>query len=110
MDSPPQLSKRGPEIQMKSGHDDPLIKALALLSRSVLSDDGASKRSLSPVSGDIGEMFLAELQARRERLKNWLRLLKEEARVTGESGLVARGSRYKCRGPAVSRRRRSAAD
>ena len=83
---------------MKTGKDDTLTKALALLQRTVPGADHAVKRpSLSPVSGDVGELFLAELQTRRERLRHWISLLSEEARVSGGGVPVVRGSRYKCR-------------
>ena len=85
---------------MKTEHDDALTKALAPLRRTVPGEDRAvTESSISPVSGDIGEMFLAELQARRERLKHWIRLVSEEARLNGGCARAVRGSRYKCRGP-----------
>jgi hypothetical protein len=84
---------------MKTGEDDTLTKELALLQRTVPSADHAVKRpSLSPVSGDVGELFLAELQARRERLQHWIGLLHEEARQDGVCTPVVCASRYKCRG------------
>jgi hypothetical protein len=83
---------------MKTEHD-ALTKALALLERSVPGEDRAmTESSLSPVSGDIGEMFLAELQARRERLNHWIRLVSEEARLNGGGAPVVPGPRHKCRG------------
>jgi hypothetical protein len=83
---------------MKTEHD-ALTKALALLERSVPGEDRAmTESSLSPVSGDIGELFLAELQARRERLSHWIRLVSEEARLNGGCAPVVPGSRHKCRG------------
>jgi hypothetical protein len=84
---------------MKTKHDDSLTKALALLQRAVLNEDRAVAGSpLSPVSDEIGELFLAELQARRERLRHWIRLLNEEARLSGGRAPAASGSRHKCRG------------
>ena len=89
---------------MKTEHD-ALTKALALLERSVPGEDRAmTESSLSPVSGDIGEMFLAELQARRERLNHWIRLVSEEARLNGGGAPVVRGSRPKCRALQLSPR------
>jgi hypothetical protein len=80
---------------MKTEHDDAVTKALALLRQTVPGEDRALKgSSLSPVSDDVGELFLAELQARRERLKRWIRLVSEEARLCVP---VVGGSRYKCR-------------
>jgi hypothetical protein len=87
---------------MKTEHDDSLTKALALLQQTVLSEDRAvAGSSLSPVSDDIGEMFLAELQARRERLRRWIRLLHEEARLNGGGVPAVGGSRHKCGGLAL---------
>jgi hypothetical protein len=84
---------------MKTEHDAP-TKALALIERTVPGEDrAATESSLSPVSGDIGELFLAELQARRKRLNHWIRLVSEEARLNGGCAPVVRGSRHKCRGP-----------
>jgi hypothetical protein len=64
-------------------------------------DDRAVTESTSSVSGDIGELFLTELRARRERLKQWIRLVSEEARRNGGRTAVSRRSRYKCRGPRI---------
>lgn len=94
---------------MKPEHDDSLTEALTLLRKTVLSEDHALKGySLSPDSCDIGGLFLAELQARRERLKHWIQLLEEEARLSGGRASVACGSRHKCRRlglpPGVERR------
>ena len=83
---------------MKTEHDAP-TKALALIERSVPGEDrAAAESSPSPVSGDIGELFVAELEARRERLKRWIRLVSEEARLNGGCAPVVLGSRHKCRG------------
>ncbi len=78
---------------------DTLTKALALIERTVPGEDrAAAESSPSPVSGDIGELFVAELQARRKRLSHWIRLVSEEARLNGGCAPVALGSRHKCRG------------
>jgi hypothetical protein len=88
---------------MKTKHDDSLTKALALLQKTVLREDRAVAGScLSPVSDDIGELFLAELQSRRERLRRWLRLLNEEARLSGGRAPAVGGSRHQCRGPRLT--------
>jgi hypothetical protein len=85
---------------MKTEYDDSPTAALALLERTVPGEDHASMESShSPVSCDIGELFLAELQARRERLRHWINLLSEEARLSGGGIPAAHGSRYKCIGP-----------
>jgi hypothetical protein len=90
---------------MKTEHDDSLRKALALLERTVPGKDHAvTESSRSPVSCDIGELFLAELQARRERLRHWISLLSEEARVSGGRLPGVSGSRYKCKGLALPSR------
>jgi len=87
---------------MKTGHDDCLTKALALLKQTVPGGDRALKGpSLSPVSGDIGDLFLAELQARRERLKHWIRLVNEEVRLDGVRAPAVCGTRHQCRGPRI---------
>ena len=86
---------------MKTEHDDSPTKALAWLEQTVPGEDHAvTESSRPPVScdSDIGELFVAELQARRERLRHWISLLSEEARVSGGGVPVVRGSRYKCRG------------
>jgi hypothetical protein len=85
---------------MKTEHDDSPATALALLERTAPGEDHALTESArSPVPGDIGELFLAELRARRERLRHWLSLLSEEARSGGGRIPVVHESRYKCRGP-----------
>jgi hypothetical protein len=61
-------------------------------------DRDATGSSLPPVSGDIGELFLIELQARGERLRHWIRLVSEVARLDRGCAPGVRGSRYKCRG------------
>jgi hypothetical protein len=96
---------------MKTKHDDSPLKALALLPQAVPGDDRlATESSLSPVSCDLGELFVAEMQARRERLSHWLRLLSEEARLNGGCAPAPGSSRYKCRGERrLSARRHSTA-
>ena len=87
---------------MKTGHDDTVTKALALLQKTMPSEDRALKGpSFSSVSDDVGELFLAELQARRERLKHWIRLVSEDARRNGGRAPVVRGTRHKCRGTRI---------
>ena len=71
---------------MKTEHDD---------------DRAVTESALSPVSGDISELFLTELQARRERLRHWISLLSEEAHLSGGGVPVVRGSRHKCRSLAL---------
>ena len=85
---------------MKTKHDDPLTKALARLHQTVSGEDHAvTESSRPPIScdSDIGELFLAELQTRRERLGHWISLLSEEARLSGGGVAVVQGSRHKCR-------------
>jgi hypothetical protein len=94
---------------MKTEHDDSPTTASGLLERTVPGENHAlTESSCSPVVCDSAEWFLAELQARRERLRHWINLLSEEARLSGGRMPVAQGSRYKCRGsrlPAGSERR-----
>ena len=85
---------------MKTEHDDSPTKTLARLPQTVPGEDRAVTESSGlPVScdSDIGELFLAELQARRERLRHWISLLSEEAGLSGGGVAVVRGSRHKCR-------------
>jgi hypothetical protein len=83
---------------MRTEHDDAVTKALALLRQTAPGEDrDAKESSLSPVSGDIGELFLAELQTRRKRLSQWIRLMNEEAHLSGGRTPLVRGSRYRCR-------------
>jgi hypothetical protein len=87
---------------MKTEHDISLRKALARLEGTMTGEDHAlTESSRSPVSCDIGELFLAELQARRERLRHWISLLSEEARLSGWRRPAVSGSRHKCRGLAL---------
>src|SRR5271157_2084853 len=87
---------------MRTGHDDFVTKALALLERALPGEDRAlTGSSRSPVSCDVGELFLVELQARRERLRHWISLLNEEARVSGGRVPAFDRPRHKCRGLAV---------
>jgi len=84
---------------MKTEHDDTLMKALALLQKAMPGEDRALRgSSLSPASDDVCELFLVELQARRERLKHWIRLVSEGARLNGGRAPVVCGTRHKCRG------------
>ena len=90
---------------MKTEPDDSPTTALALLERPVPGEDHALTESSRPaVSCDIGELFLAELEVRRERLRHWIRLLSEEARLSGGGIPVAHGPRHKCRGPRLATR------
>jgi hypothetical protein len=85
---------------MKTEHDDSPTKALVRLPLTVPGEDhDATEFSHPPGScdSDIGESFLAELQARRERLRHWISLLSEEASLSGGGVAVVRGSRHKCR-------------
>ena len=92
---------------MKTKHDDPLTKALARLHQTVSGGDHAvTESSRPPIScdSDIGELFLAELQTRRERLGHWISLLSEEMRLSGGLMPVVYESRHKCSGPRSPRR------
>ena len=85
---------------MTSEHDDSLTKALARLQQTVSGEDHAvMESSRPPVSceSDIGELFLAELEGRRERLRYWISLLSEEAHLSGGGVPMVRGSHHKCR-------------
>ncbi len=54
-----------------------------------------SKRAGDPLAADIGELFLAELQARRRRLREWLRIIHAEAEAPG--GARGRAAAPRCR-------------
>ncbi len=74
---------------------DALSETLKGLQQTVLGDARAARdSSLAPA--DIGELVLAELRTRRERLKNLIRLLNEEARLSENHGRTSVG-RHKCR-------------
>jgi hypothetical protein len=88
---------------MKTEHDEALAKALATLLGIVPGEDrAATESSLSPDSGDVGELFLAELQVRRERLKHWIRLVNEAAGANGGCAPAVSGPRHKCRGARIA--------
>ncbi len=90
---------------MKPEHDDSLTKAFALPEGTMPAEDHAvTESSGSPVSSDVCELFLAELQARRERLRHWISLVSEEARSSGGRVPVPGGSRHRCRGPELPSR------
>lgn len=90
----------GGETQMITEHDDSPTKALALLEPTAPGEDHVpAESSGSSVSGDIGELFIAELQARRERLRHWISLLSEEARSSSGRVPVVQRSRHKCGRP-----------
>ncbi len=81
---------------------DALSEMLRGLQHTVLEDARAAKdSSLAPVPSDPGELLLAELRMRRERIQNLLRLINEEAR--SEDGFIrlSRG-RHKCRRTATA--------
>jgi hypothetical protein len=87
---------------MKTGRDDSLMKAWALLQQTAPGEDHAvTESSLSADSCDIGELLVAELRARRERLSHWISLLSEEAGVRGGFAPTVCGSRYQCRAIAL---------
>jgi hypothetical protein len=71
---------------MKTDHDD-----------SPTEDRALTESPRSPAACDIGELFLAELQARRERLRHWIGLLSEEAGLSGGPFPAVHGSHLKCR-------------
>jgi hypothetical protein len=84
---------------MKVKSSDPVAEALGLLRQ-------AGEMPPLPVQGeptfpgiaeDLGELFLAELRCRRERLAKLLELLHAEARLEGVRTRVARRSRHQCR-------------
>ncbi len=78
---------------------DPLVEALRLC-RQTLPPLASEPCGGSGPGGppDVGELFLAELQTRRQRLEDWLRLLGEQA--CRERGIPVRRFR-----PRVSARR-----
>jgi len=78
---------------MKVTDNDALMEAAKLLRKTVLNGRrGAGERT----SAEIGELFLAELQARRQRLQQWLRIIHAEAGVGG-AAVRACGPARRCR-------------
>jgi hypothetical protein len=60
----------------------------------------------SPVGApDFEALFMAEMQARRERLAHWLQLIQEEVRVNGGAVRVLPRPSHNCR--STSRRARA---
>jgi len=81
---------------MKREHD-VLAETLRGLQQVVLADAYASRdSSLAPAPSDLGELLLAELRARRERLKRLIRLINEEARLEEGSARASR-PHHRCR-------------
>ena len=81
----------------KAGENDSLTQAVELLRKTVLSERRAARR---PSTADIGELFVAELQERRQRLQQWLRLINAEAsgKPCGAGAMVrTRASTHRCR-------------
>ena len=67
------------------------------LQKTVLEEVSAARdSSLAPIRPDPGELLLAELRMRRERLRNLLRLINEEARLEEGFTRNSRG-RHQCR-------------
>jgi hypothetical protein len=75
----------------------------------VLQQVGEMPPSLSPADSvftgidDLGELFLAELRSRRERLAKWVALLQAEAGREVAPVRVERPTRHQCRGRATHR-------
>jgi hypothetical protein len=66
-------AKYNPGIEdMKTDSHDSLAVAIKMMQRAG-TDAGTES--------DMGDLFLAELQARRKRLEHWLRLLNAQARL-----------------------------
>jgi hypothetical protein len=95
---------------MKVESSDPVAEALGILRQ-------AGEMPPMPMQGDstfpgiaedLGELFLAELRCRRERLAKWLELLHAEARMEGVRVRLALRSRHQCRSRAGLRGRRIA--
>jgi hypothetical protein len=66
---------------MKGQSRDPLLEALTLIRKPAVAGPQSAPEPMSAVPADICDLFLAELESRRERLQNWLRLLDEQIRL-----------------------------
>ena len=88
---------------MRVSSMDIMIEALRLLQPAPRNHDGTGTHSeAAATGGDLVELFLAELRARRKRLKHWIRLL---SRGEGRAGQAA-VTRPRYRGAAAADRRR----
>ena len=52
---------------------------------------------------DVEALFLAEMRARRERLAQWIELIKDEVRLQGGTGQPRARASHRCRGTAGRR-------
>ncbi len=73
-----------------------IAEALQLIRQTALKEPAAGTESPAP-SSDPAELFLVELQSRRERLQELLRLIREEAACDSSLSSPARKSAPKCR-------------
>jgi hypothetical protein len=84
---------------MDSKFLDGLLEAPKRLQRAAIGDARAGRDSGAAASLDTGDLVLAELRLRRDRLKHLIRLLSEEARLEEGAGHApCCASRHRCRG------------
>ena len=76
-----------------------IAEALQLIRQTALKETGAGAESPAP-SSDLAELFLVELQSRRERLQQWLRLISQEAACDSSSFSPPSKAVHKCRSQA----------
>jgi hypothetical protein len=90
---------------MKAKSSEPTAEVLRILRQigEMPSTPAAPDSSFAGRPDDLGELFLAELRSRRERLAKWLDLLHAEAGRQPVSSRQARRSRHLCRGHASRR-------
>jgi hypothetical protein len=76
-----------------------IAEALQLIRQTALREPAANAESPAP-SSDLAELFLVELQSRRERLRQWLRLISQEAACDSSLSSPSRKAAHKCRSQA----------
>jgi len=88
---------------MRVSSMDGLIEALRLLQAAPRNHNGMGTHSeAEATSGDLVELFLAELRMRRKRLKQWIRLLSHGEGRAGQAAVT----RPRYGGAAAAERRR----
>ena len=65
-----------------------------------------NQRNGAPLFHDLDTLFGAEMQARRDRLAQWIEIIKEDVRLHGDPVRLARRSSHQCRVRTTRTRRR----
>jgi hypothetical protein len=92
---------------MKAKSSEPLAEASGILQQVGETPITSADSAFSCIAEDLGELFLAELKRRRERLAKLVKLLQAEARLEQVSMRMPRPARPRCRGRATRRGDRS---